>query len=107
MHISKIRMLKSKSKENLNTLVGVSQMQYSTGFESAIENVYLESNRFINIDGQVSSDGCVKLCEFCSKNQEKIELSQAYPFSQGMYEAYQLCKDTINAEINKPATVTI
>lgn len=107
MHIAKIRMIKSKAKENLNTLVGISQMQYTVGFESAIENVFCEANRYGDIEGIISLDGLARLCEFCSDNQAAVSHTQKFSHLQGAFEAYQICKDTLNAEINKQDSITI
>lgn len=100
-------MIKNKAKENLNTLVGISQMQYVTGFEAAIENIYCEANRYGNIEGIISIDGLTRLCEFCSDNQTAISSTQKFSFLQGAFEAYQICKDTLNAEVNNPVSSTI
>jgi len=98
-HISKINQLRNKAKDDLNTLVGINQMQYLRGFEFAIENVYLESNRSRDIDGFVSQEICDKLLIFISENVNILANHQSSNSINGQIAAYTLCKEEIEKSL--------
>jgi hypothetical protein len=107
MHISKISLLRNQSRNKLNTLSSVDQMQYILGFESTVENVYLEANKYRDIDANISISFCSLLCQFCSDNQERLESNSSFSFIKGCYDAYQLCKDEVNNCIKLAETQTV
>jgi hypothetical protein len=95
LQIAQINMLRNRAKDELNTLVGINQMQYLKGFESAVENVYLEANRSRDIDGFVSDECCKRLLNFIEDISNILESPHTIHFIKGQLAAYSLCKSTI------------
>lgn len=99
LKISQLSQLKNKAKNDLNTLVGVNQMQYLKGFESAIDNVYLEANRYRDIDGYISDECCNKLLAFIDYLELVLGEYEDLHFIKGQIAAYVLCKKEIEKSI--------
>lgn len=102
MNIADILEIKKTSISNLNTLVGIDQMQHVLGFDAAVDVVFLEASKYRDAEGYITTDNCIILCQFCSDNQEWLDCRGKNQFYQGMYDAYQLCKDLVNTAINTP-----
>lgn len=101
MHISEISKLRNKAKENLNTLVGISQMQYVIGFESAVENVYLECSKLANIDREITQEYQARVLTFCEKLASDINQTSTLSFDMGRLEAYKMCRDVLSKSMVK------
>jgi hypothetical protein len=95
MNISIINQLRNQAKVDLNTIVGIDQMQYLQGFESAIENIYLESNRYRDIDGNISEEACIVLLRFIMKLVDIVIPNQNIYFFKGQLKALLLTKEVI------------
>jgi hypothetical protein len=100
MNISTINQIRNQAKNDLNTIVGIDQMQYLQGFESAIENVYLESNRYRDIDGNISEESCIILLRFIVKLVDIANQNQNIYFFKGQLKALSLTKELIEQSLS-------
>jgi hypothetical protein len=99
MNIATINQLRNQAKNDLNTIVGIDQMQYLQGFESAVENNYLEANRYRDIDGNISVEACSILLTFISKLLDIATQNQNIYFFKGQAKALVLTKEVIEKSL--------
>ena len=101
MNISSISQLRNQAKNDLNTIVGIDQMQYLRGFESAVENVYLEANRYRDIEGNILDSACDKLLIFVKQLINIATNNQNIYFFKGQLSALLLCEDIIEKSLTQ------
>jgi hypothetical protein len=99
MNIFTINQLRNQAKNDLNTIVGIDQMQYLQGVESAIETIDVESNRYRDIDVNIADEAINILFIFISKLLDIAIQNQNIYFFKGQLKALLLTKEVIEKSL--------